>query len=195
MTDSRRVAEFPNWFVGSKAIENFEKHLKQFQGLPKLEFLQLGAYTGDASVWLMDNVLTHSSSILHDVDTWKGSDEEVHESIDFDEVYRFYKSRVRKYDNLQHYKRTTLNYLRYDTKRYEFIYIDADHTSVGVILDAELSWDLLKKGGIIAFDDYEWDQGKGPGMNPKAGINAFYYRHQKDLEIIEKNWQIWFLKK
>lgn len=187
--------EFANWFVGSKAVDNFSKHLKHFAGLPNLEFLQLGAYTGDASVWLMDNILTDPSSVLHDVDTWEGSDEEVHKQIDFDEVYRLYKSRVKGYKNLQYHRKTTMNYLRYDTNRYHFIYIDADHTSIGVVLDAELSWDLLRKGGILAFDDYEWDQGKGPGMNPKSGINAFYHRHKDNLEVIEKNWQIWFLKK
>ena len=69
------MTEYPNWFAQT-AQNNFTTYLSEYAGKPNLRFLQLGVYTGDASVWLCNNILTDKSSILIDVDTWKGSDED-----------------------------------------------------------------------------------------------------------------------
>lgn len=188
--------EYPNWFASTPAQDNFTNILESFKGKPDLNFLQLGAYTGDATVWLMDNILTNESSTLTDVDTWYGSDEEAHHSIDFEEVFKFYRERTSRYNPRLRWSRgRTIDFLRYDEVNYDFIYIDADHTAVGVLLDAELSWDLLKPGGIIAFDDYEWSDGKGDAYRPMPGINTFLDRHKDELHIIHKGWQLWVIKR
>ena len=44
------MAEYPNWFAKS-AIDNFATYLIQDTGLPDLNYLQLGVFTGDTSVW------------------------------------------------------------------------------------------------------------------------------------------------
>lgn len=195
MNDLGRVS-YPNWFEGTGARDNFEKFLEPFKGKPNLSFLQLGVYTGDASVWLMDNILTDQSAMLTDVDTWKGSDEEAHEDINFEQVFDFYKYRMKKYNNAYYHRVTTHRFLRFhpDDYLYDFIYVDADHTAVGVLLDAELSWDLLKTQGILAFDDYEWSQGKGSEFDPAPGINTFLNRHKGEFKVIHKGWQIWIVK-
>ena len=41
---------------------------------------------------------------------------------------------------------------------FDFIYIDGSHMRVDVLLDAVLAWQLLKPGGIMALDDYEWNE-------------------------------------
>ena len=64
--------EYPNWFAQS-AQYNFDVLLQRFIGEDNLHFLQLGAYTGDASVWMAENILTGSNCMLMDVDTWEGS--------------------------------------------------------------------------------------------------------------------------
>jgi hypothetical protein len=43
--------EYPNWFK-QIAQDNFEQFLTPLAGKPDLNFLQLGVFTGDASVWL-----------------------------------------------------------------------------------------------------------------------------------------------
>lgn len=187
--------DYPNWFASTEAQANFSKYLAHQIGKPNLSFLQLGAYTGDASVWLVENILTDTTSKLIDVDTWQGSDEEAHHSMDFNEVFNIYKYKINKYKNIHYYKQTTMSYLRADTRQYEFIYIDADHTAVGVLLDAELSWDLLKSGGLLAFDDYQWNQGNGELYNPRSGIDTFIQRHRTELEIVHHGWQLWVEKK
>lgn len=184
--------EFPNWFAGGAARDNFRKFLEPYKGQPNLQFLQLGAYTGDATVWLLDNILTDDTSHLTDVDTWEGSDEYAHEAIDFSEVERVYDSKTSSYPNLTKFKGTTVEWLKAaPLDYYDFIYIDADHTATGVLLDAELSLLSVKRGGIIAFDDYLWSEGKGAAFEPKGGINSFIMRHEKELSPIHNGYQMW----
>ena len=198
------MTDYPNWFAKS-AIDNFATYLIQDAGLPNLKYLQLGAFTGDASVWLMENILTDPSSHLFDVDTWQGSDEDEHKSMDFEDVYNSYLYKTSDYENdgkCYHYRTTTTNFLlselsekEYARIKYDFIYIDADHTTVGVLLDAELSWPLLKSGGIMAFDDLTWGADLPPSQSPKAGILLFAERHKDEFDLIVANTQYWIKKK
>lgn len=194
MKETRRV-EFPNWFESTPAKANFERLLQPFKGQPDLQFLQLGAFTGDASIWLLDNILTDPSSHLTDVDTWEGSNEEAHYEMDFSDVETVYDAKTREYKNLTKFKGTTMEWLKAaPLDYYDFIYIDADHTAVGVMLDAELSFLSLKPGGVMGFDDYQWSDGKGDAYRPMPGINTFLDRHQDNLHIIHIDWQLWVVK-
>jgi hypothetical protein len=189
-------AKYPNWFAVT-AQHNFEKHLLPFVGQEGLHFLQLGVYTGDATEFLCKNILTGKNSWLHDVDTWEGSDEEVHKSIDFKEVIKIYRKRIVNAPVVP-FAETTTSYLL-DTARarfytFDFIYVDADHTTVGVLLDAELSWPQLKSGGIMAFDDYNWGNALPLHLRPKPGIDLFLLRHEGEYELLEKNEQVWIRK-
>jgi hypothetical protein len=189
------MIEYPNWFGYVQA--NFEEFLTPLAGKDDLKFLQLGVFTGDASVWLAENILTGKGSWLYDVDTWKGSDEADHKPMDFDDVYITYATKIDKFKNIYHLKSTTTWFLS-STRRdpdYDFIYIDADHTTVGVILDAELAWPQLKSGGIMAFDDYLWGHESGdPRLAPQVGIDLFLHRHLGNYELLAKNNQVWVRK-
>jgi len=193
------MSEYPNWFATS-AIDNFATYLVQDKGLPNLKYLQLGAYTGDASVWLMENILTDHSSHLHDVDTWEGSDEVDHKSMDFEDVHKTYLEKTWHWQNdgsIYKYRSTTMYFLLSEERKeqYDFIYIDADHTTVGVLLDAELSWSLLKSGGIMAFDDLTWGADLPPSQSPKAGILLCAERHKDEFDLVVANTQYWIKKK
>lgn len=191
------MTDYPNWFELT-AQYNFEAFLTPLAGKDDLKFLQLGVFTGDASVWLAKNILTGKGCWLIDVDTWKGSDELDHKSMDFDDVYEVYKTKTKIYKTIKHFKSTTtwfLSSVRKDPD-YDFIYVDADHTTVGVILDAELAWPQLKSGGIMGFDDYTWGHASGdPRLAPQVGIDLFLHRHQGDYELLAKNAQVWIKKK
>ena len=191
--------EYPNWFAQT-AQYNFDVLLQRFIGEDNLRFLQLGAYTGDASLWMLENI---NNIELTDVDTWQGSNELAHESINFDEVYEIYLEKISKYRKQVNVQRcTTTDYLlaQYGSDRplgeyFDFIYVDADHTTVGVLLDAELSWPLLKSGGVMAFDDYTWGtDAMDPRIKPKVGIDLFLHRHTGEYEILAINSQVWIEK-
>ena len=184
---------FPNWFEGQRY--NFEEQLTRFKGLPDLRFLQIGAYTGDATVWLLDNILTDQSSVLTDIDTWEGSDEKEHHSMDFNEVYDYYRSRTSKYPNLNAIQDSSKSVLPTLDPGFNFIYVDGDHTESAVYWDAIDSWELLASGGIIAFDDYQWGQDVHPSLRPKLAIDQFMGEKQGEYEVLVNNYQMWLLKK
>ena len=191
------MTEYPNWFAQT-AQNNFTTYLSEYAGKPNLRFLQLGVYTGDASVWLCNNILTDKSSILIDVDTWRGSDEQSHAEMDFSDVERVYKEKINNLtvvsvvsDTVEYLIRQRNNFM----KSYDFIYIDADHTAVSVLMDAELSWPLLKSGGIMAFDDYTWGRHLPPAKTPRPGILLFVDQHKAELDTLVINDQYWIRKK
>lgn len=190
--------EYPNWFdMGAKY--NFEAVLTQFKDKEDLHYLQLGAFTGDASVWLLDNVLTGKGSKLTDVDTWGGSNEPDHKSMDFADVEKVYDEKINGRTIKQ--KKTTLDYLTHAVGcsecnyEFDFVYVDADHTAASALIDAELAWNVLKPNGIIAFDDLHWGIGLPPSLTPSLGISLFAERHALELEIIAMNTQAWFIKR
>lgn len=187
--------EFPNWFKQT-AQSNFEAILAPLAGKPGLSFLQVGAYTGDASLWMLENILTHEDSMLEDVDTWGGSEEPAHEDIDFKEVHRVYLEKVAPYaDKVFPLQMTSKEYFN-DVKSevHDFIYIDGAHTASDVIDDAVNAWQMLKPGGIMAFDDYTWLHPDGEIATPKPAINFFVWAKQKELTVIVMNGQLWVRK-
>ena len=186
--------KYPNWFKIT-AEENFKSQLMPFAGKFSLRFLQIGAFTGNASVWLVDNVLTQKNSVLEDVDTWSGSDEQEHKEMDWLDVERTYDSRIAFRPNVIKYKMDSKEFLRsVEEPTYDFIYIDGDHTAEGVLQDAVLAWRLLKAGGIMAFDDYLWEDPRGVEFQPGWAIDTFVGAVKDESEVLLSNSQVWLRK-
>lgn len=183
--------DYPNWFKSNGAQDNFAFFLEGMKGNP-IKALQIGAYTGDASRWLLDNILIHPESTLTDVDTWKGSDEEAHEKFDWEDVEKTYIGKVGGMTS--RYTMTSEEFFNENTHTFDFIYIDGSHTALDVFNDGISAFDCLNEGGIIAFDDYTWDGGKGDFLNPRDGIDGFYLTHLEDLLILHCGTQAWFQK-
>lgn len=191
------ATEYPNWFK-QIAQENFEKFLLPEAGKPRLYYLQLGCFTGDASVWMLDNVLTGDQSRLSDVDTWQGApNEPIQEQMDFEDVYSVYKQKTHG-KKVNHYRTTTFDFLtnpEFTGLTYDFIYVDAHHTAASAFLDCELSWPLLKQGGMMAVDDYLWEHPDGNVIHaPKLGIAMWMDCHIGEFETLIINSQFWCRK-
>lgn len=189
------MTEYVSWFAND-GLKNFSDHLPVLSNKP-VRCLQIGAYTGDASVWLYNNVLTHPDSVLVDVDTWEGSDEPEHHEMNWNTVESIYDIKTaaaRKQRKIVKYKGTSDSFFRNNVEMYDFIYVDGDHTSYGVIKDAVAAFECLKVDGIIAFDDYLWSAGLGPINEPKLAIDAFWNIYQGRIELMFRDYQCWFRK-
>lgn len=187
---------YPNWFEKS-AINYFNLILpKRYAGKPLIDFLQIGAYTGDATEWLMENIITDKTSWLTDVDTWCGSDEQPHKEFDWVELEKYYDQRISKYTNVCKIKGYSSNFLQNaQDEHYDFIYVDGDHRAEEVYKDAVFGWRCLKRGGIMAFDDYMWVHESGSSdLSPKMGINRFLKEYRKKINIIIIDEQVWISK-
>ena len=187
------MSDFPNWFnITAKA--NFEALIHDsLRNNPDARALQIGAYTGDATEWMA----TKTQWTINDVDTWEGSQEDAHEQMDFRKVEAVYDSRHANNASVHKWKMTSdsfFNDYEAEPEAYDFIYIDGDHTASQTAKDGLNALPFLKSGGIIAFDDYTWQSGKGAYYDPRAGIDAFHHICKEMVEIMVANSQVWFKK-
>jgi predicted O-methyltransferase YrrM len=71
---------------------------------------------------------------------------------------------------------------------YDFISVDASHQASDVLGDCTLAFRLLRRGGVMALDDYLWSAER-PGMedplhDPKIAIDAFTTIFRRKIRII-----------
>lgn len=189
---------YPNWFESTDAKQNFERNLSVLAD-KEIKCLQIGAYTGDATQWMVDNILKHPNSFLVDVDTWEGSDEPVHHNMDWKDVYKTYTDKNAKAIFDQKVVVMQMTSDRYfadirDKEMFDFIYIDGDHTAFAVLRDGSNAYDKLKVNGILAFDDYTWSLGKGDFYDPRYAIDTLCHLLIGKVEKIEDNSQLWLRK-
>jgi predicted O-methyltransferase YrrM len=64
-------------------------------------------------------------------------------------------------------------------RRFDFVYIDADHTYEGVKADLDAWYPLVKKGGVFGGDDYL--NTTCPGVN--KAVNEFVVKHELFLNV------------
>lgn len=190
---------YPNWFqMGARSY--FQRHLPIFRD-KKATFLQIGAYTGDASVWMLENVLTHDHSRLTDVDTWQGSDEAIHKTFDWKSVEETYDDKIHSYaqaDKLIKFKGTSDDFFTasgFLHREYDFVYVDGDHSALGVLKDGINAMQVVAPGGLVAFDDYTWRSGKGSTFDPGPAIDALIVAFADKFEVIDKGIQVWLRKR
>lgn len=167
-----------------------------YKDQPHLAFLQVGAFTGDASKWLLDNILTGMESYLVDVDTWQGSpNESIHMAMDFSDVEKTYDAKLSVYSTVFKHKMTSDAFFSINKSKYDFAYIDADHTAAAAYTDGVNAWNNLKPNGILAFDDYTWGDGlPDQSLAPRQGIDLFLDRYNGQYNLLTKNTQVWIRK-
>lgn len=187
--------ELPNWFNTGNRPQAFKERLYQYAG-SDVSFLQIGAYTGDATMWMLEHIIFNSGT-LTDVDTWEGSDEPAHKDMNWSSVEDVYDERTLQAQDKGHlikYKGTSDEFFKTNTKTYDFIYIDGDHTAYGVLKDAVNAYECLNIGGILAFDDYTWTAGLGEVNEPKMAIDAFEKIYRDRISPTHKDYQAWYRK-
>lgn len=189
----RDYNRFPDWFTGS--VNSFSRHLSHLRGTP-CQILQIGAYVGDATEWMVNNLIDHEDAFIVDVDPWTGSRE--HRNwIDFDQVEAMYDRRHKHWGNVVWKRKMTSREFSQElggVYEWDFVYVDGDHSAKAVFFDGVLAFEDLKVGGIIAFDDYMWNAFREPLDKPKPGVDAFLGMYQDYLEVLEKNYQVWIKK-
>jgi hypothetical protein len=60
--------------------------------------------------------------------------------------------------------------------------------------DAVDAFALLRVGGIMAFDDYEWGWNLHRVNTPRLAIDAFLRTFAPFIKVVGKGWQVWVQK-
>jgi predicted O-methyltransferase YrrM len=170
-----------DWF--SPHIPSFERFLSPLAYTP-CTLLEIGSHDGRSATWLIDNLLQHSGATLDCIDL-KIKDT-LRENIQLSGQSR----RVRLHEG---YSRSILRKL--PERGYDFIYVDGSHSTSDVLEDAVLSFGNLRTGGIVAFDDYLWDDPKfNQHGTPKAAVDAFLAVFARKVELLHQAHQVWLRK-
>ena len=171
--------------------------------------LEIGSYEGRSTCYLIEYLTAARSIELHCVDTWQGGVEHDRSGMvaveqRFDKnVARARAAAPRRVELHKHkglssdvLARLLASGLR---EHFDLIYVDGSHQAPDVLLDAVLSFQLLKVGGVLIFDDYVWAMGE-PGEQdyyqmPKPAIDAFVNVHQRKLKALQYPlYQVYFEK-
>jgi predicted O-methyltransferase YrrM len=186
------MPNYPNWFLQVGADDTFARHLSHLAGTPA-RVLQIGAFTGDASVWLLDNILTHPDAHLVDVEPWTGSGEVEHDQFDWTVVELVYTLRMIGQRKVWAVRSTSAEFFANcdHDDLFDFIYVDGDHHALTVLHDGLQALDHLRPGGILAFDDYTWGRHLHVADRPAAAIDFILDVCAEGLDLLERGNQVW----
>jgi hypothetical protein len=164
--------------VFTNRIPGFSPLLAVYAGRADVRFLEIGSFEGMSACWFLDNVLTHPTSNLTCID--------VQYSQRFDENINCtgQEDRVIKLAGKSEHVLPSL-----PTHYYDFIYVDGDHDTQIVFDDCRLSWPLLKRDGIILFDDYLY-QPDFMAADPRAGVDAFLATVAGQYRVVHSGYQL-----
>ena len=188
-----------DWFSEKnpeKVVIQFEEFLSEFKGKPCM-FLEIGSFEGMSTIWMLENILTEERSQIFCIDAWA--------EWTGDAFVRFV-SNINKtgFRNKVHIvKGDSSEELRVFPNHYfDFIYVDGNHDEKAVIKDAIGSFRVLKRGGIIAFDDYllgvrypNSHGSKAMNGSAKKAIDYFIETFKDELDVIHNDYQLWIRKK
>lgn len=146
-----------------------------------LNFMEIGCQEGGASTWLLENYLGHPDSRMTAIDVFQPR---VYETLLHNIAVGGWRDKVTVYRGKSGEVLRGLPLYSFD-----MIYVDGHHSSFAVIEDAVLAWRLLKNGGILLFDDYEWT-GRGGMERPKPAIDFFLEAFEGQYELLVRAYQI-----
>jgi len=153
-----------------------------------LRILEIGSWEGRSALFFL-NYLPRSCIVC--IDTFEGNVE--HQLNDYfaklapKSEGQFERNLAELMDRVEKIKGTSasiLPELGVAQRRFDLAYVDASHMAADVYSDATLTWQMMQPGGIVIFDDYEWDGGAEERERPKLGIDSFLATlgdHYKEL--------------
>lgn len=191
------MAHYPNMFFAGGSVIHFANFLTPAAqaGIP-LSVCQVGAFVGDASVWLMENVLTHPDSVLYDVDPWTGWTKVEAEQYDWEDVEATYNSKMEKYkDKLLKFKmHPDIFFTKTIADQFDFVFINGSKQSVQVLKDITGAFNSLKEGGLICVNGYNYGPHLPPSERPKEAVDCAIQLLGPQVTCIEKRTQAWMVR-
>jgi hypothetical protein len=170
--------------------KNWSTHLGEFSGKPNITALEIGSYEGRSALWFLANILTHETSSITCVALFEGH---------IDSIFDGNVNASGLEHKITKLKGDSKLVVRDLKKSFDFVYIDGSHVAKDVLIDAVLTWDLLKPGGIIIFDDYGFvrapSDNPSQALIPKPAIDAFLLAFRHHIEVLHQDYQVIVRKK
>jgi predicted O-methyltransferase YrrM/tetratricopeptide (TPR) repeat protein len=199
-------ADMYNWTndLPSNTRHLFEAALRQAtDGVESPRILEIGTYAGTSLVEMLTQV-PKASAVA--VDRWEDYDEFGDPVLgeigarkimnifygNLDAAKVSHRVDVRRGDSAE-----KLMQLLQEQFQFHFIYVDGGHKCLDCYGDMLLSWPLLKKGGIMAVDDYLFrseKRGTAPLDVPFEGVEYFLQKYKGQYAIVHKGYRVYLQK-
>ncbi|MEZ2280543.1 MAG: tetratricopeptide repeat protein [Microcoleus sp.] len=166
-----------DWFTHNIPI--WRRHLQPLAGIPEFQVVEIGSFQGMSACWLLDNILTHPTAKITCIDL---------------HFQQHFKGNIAKTGlaerviELEGYSQDLL--VNLTSESYDIAYVDGCHKPTSALQDAILSWRLVKVGGLMIFDDYEFTFPDSPEQDTKIGIDVFLEMFGSQLEVVHKGYQL-----
>jgi hypothetical protein len=160
------VQEYKHYY---HELEGFSDDIVEFyktvveQALSGQHFVEVGAYKGKSTAFLVVEILNSAKTIRVDcVDTWEGSSEMKSDGLFPDDdvvnstLYDKFLDNIRPVrEFVNPIRSTSVDAAKmYEDNSLDFVFIDAEHSYESVREDIDAWLPKVKKGGIIAGHDY-----------------------------------------
>jgi predicted O-methyltransferase YrrM len=196
-----------------KFTQNWFNHDDLIQFLPlqtqeEIHILEIGSFEGKSTVWFIDNLLNNPKSTITCIDPWTSYDQK-HNSINsysenlnnkqqfsnlldgfvFTDEYQTFLHNIKETTKssqvnvIKGFSKLVLPNLITESKKYDIIFIDGNHTAPYVLSDAVMSWELLNNNGYMIFDDYLWHLELPETLRPKVAVDDFIKNYSDYLEV------------
>ena len=153
-----------------------------------INYLEIGTFYGANLLSVAKTYASHADSKLYCIDPWEDYNEYPDFKNEQNNIYNTFINNINMSsykDKINIHRGYSHNILHtFENEFFDIIYIDGNHEPEYVLEDAVLSFQKLKTGGIMIFDDYGWG---GPDLTQR-GIDAFisgYYKRIKKLGLID----------
>jgi predicted O-methyltransferase YrrM len=164
-------------------VDQWREYLAEFAGRSGLSMLEIGSFEGRSATWFLSNILTHSTARLVCIDPFYNHLPELR----FEHNIRLTGAR-HKVRTIKDSSAMILPDL--EPESFDIIYVDGSHLAPDVMFDAMMSWELLKPGGMLIFDDYKWEEQRPLGLRPRLAIDLFLDSHSGQYQLIHKDYQV-----
>jgi len=181
--DNKFKFKFEDWITGKKLrifIKFFKSNPNYHAGIK--DVLGIGSYEGRSAVFFLTFFNLNS---IYCVDTWQGSIEQSgtknfsHVETNFDYNLSFFKNKLKKI------KKNSDSFFLSNESVFDMIFIDGYHEYNQVLRDLNNAKSVLKKGGFLLLDDYDYRGKERPlKQNVASAVNHFILENKNHYEVM-----------
>ena len=168
------------WFLNNFEIFNYFLPENKNE---KFNYLEIGCFEGLSSFYVLSQFKFVNAYFL---DIWDEPNKNSKSLTgDFNKVEKLFDKNLSKFDftKIKDDSVISMRKLLRKNMNFDFIYIDGSHNGEDILSDAIEAFKILKKGGLIFFDDFlQYEINRK--IQSYVGIEKFLELYSNDLQIV-----------